>query len=526
MSTADIKLNPYDEVIFPSQPLAQSHPDRLAAVARLLGMDPPSPAQSRVLELGCATGGNIIPMADRLPGSQFVGVDYSRAQLQLAERSAAQLETRNLKLIHADIGHLGTSLGQFDYIICHGVFSWVSPELQGKILDLVRDSLTPQGVAYISYNTNPGWYLRGVLREVLEKLAPEGQLASARLAQGRRVLEFLKSAAERQDTAYARLLSQEIEGIFRHPEGYIYHEYFESENRPLYFYQFAALAAQHGLQFLGEANVATMFTASYGPLAEQKLGQLQLDLISTEQHFDVLRNRSFRQSLLCRNDVPLNRQVTTAPLAQLYLHGRVAPEAPDANPLAPGSAVFTGNSGIKVNVDAPPLKAALTILGDIWPRASSFEQLAGQVHSQLTVDNGPGLSAEARESLAQGLLHCVASGVLEINSLPDDFTTTISERPAASRLARFEAQMTSKATNRRHQLVNLDDSTRTVLSYVDGHRDRPALLRELVEAVNRGDMSILIDGLPATRGEAVMSILGLTLEQALQKLARNALLIR
>src|SRR5690606_401659 len=140
---------------------------------------------------------------------------------------------------------------------------------------------------------------------------------------------------------------------FRHPDGYIFHEYFESENRPLYFHQFAALAGQYRLQYLGETNVATMFSTSYGPMAEMQLGQLQLDMISTEQHFDILRNRGFRQSLLCRADAPVNRTGTTAPLSTLYFHGKISARDANSKPFDRSNEQFTTASGLTVSVDAP-----------------------------------------------------------------------------------------------------------------------------------------------------------------------------
>ena len=195
MSLPGPTINPYDELPFPSQPLPQSHPDRLAAIGRLFGMQPPPVERCRVLELGCATGGNLIPMAEALDDSRFVGIDYSQAQVLAAQHSAAALKLENLELRCADIGDLGDELGSFDYIICHGVFAWVPPALQDKILSICQRSLTPQGIAYISYNTYPGWHLRSVVREVLSEHAL-GASAKDRLARGKGVLEFVGEEME------------------------------------------------------------------------------------------------------------------------------------------------------------------------------------------------------------------------------------------------------------------------------------------------------------------------------------------
>lgn len=59
------------------------------------------------------------------------------------------------------------SLGRFDYILTHGVYSWVPPAVQEKILRLCASNLTEHGVAYVSYNVNPGWSMRGMLRDMM-----------------------------------------------------------------------------------------------------------------------------------------------------------------------------------------------------------------------------------------------------------------------------------------------------------------------------------------------------------------------
>jgi methyltransferase-like protein/cyclopropane fatty-acyl-phospholipid synthase-like methyltransferase len=526
MSTAPITINPYDEMPFPSQPLPQSHPDRLAAVARLFGMQPAPVDGCRVLELGCATGGNLIPMADRLPGSQFVGVDNSRAQLQIAERTASLLQLKNLEFKYADIAELGNSLGQFDYIICHGVFSWVSDELQDKILELIRESLAPQGVAYISYNTHPGWYLRLVIREMLCSYAPLETTATARMAKGKSLLQFFERAAERESHTFAKMLKTDCEQLSKQPDGYIYHEYFESDNRPQFFHEFVSHAQKFALQYLGESVVATMFTTSFGAEVENHLQGLAFDLIAGEQHLDIIRNRSFRQSLICHWGVPLVRHLTAERLEGLRFLGRVVPVNPIADLTSRNPEGFQASNGLSFTTAAPILKAAMKALHDRWPKNYSFDELYDAAIKILGVTENPSvLSPHARGGLGQNLVQCLANGMIEINSLPDSFTTTISDRPLASPLARYDAQLGSQVTNRRHELVELDEVTRVVLSYLDGHHDRESLVRELMEAAQRGDVSILIGGIPTTRAEDMLPILRAKLVQSLNTLVTNALLI-
>ena len=123
----------YDSIPYESFPYAQTHPDRLATVARLFGMRAAPPARCTVLELGCAGGGNLIPMASELPGSRFLGVDLSSRQIEDGCRTIEALGVGNVELLHRSILDVDDDLGRFDYVICHGVYSWVPPEVQAKI---------------------------------------------------------------------------------------------------------------------------------------------------------------------------------------------------------------------------------------------------------------------------------------------------------------------------------------------------------------------------------------------------------
>lgn len=76
----------YDRVPYKSHPFRQSHPDRLAVIATLHGMSPPAIERARVLELGCASGGNLLPMADQFPEATFLGIDLSARQIQDGQR--------------------------------------------------------------------------------------------------------------------------------------------------------------------------------------------------------------------------------------------------------------------------------------------------------------------------------------------------------------------------------------------------------------------------------------------------------
>ncbi len=131
---SDATHTSYDEVPYEGYPFPQTHPDRLATVARLLGVGA-APAEScRVLELGCTDGGNLIPMAASLPHSSFLGIDLSGRQIAAARKIIQALALENIEVRHLDIADVGDDFGTFDYIICHGVYSWVPAPIQDEVL--------------------------------------------------------------------------------------------------------------------------------------------------------------------------------------------------------------------------------------------------------------------------------------------------------------------------------------------------------------------------------------------------------
>ncbi len=156
----------YDEVEYPGQVFPQTHPDRLATLATVFGLSPAPPERCRVLEVGCGDAGNLIPIAMGAPGTECIGFDLSATAIAKGQAIANELGLTNIKLSQADLMAYHPD-GKFDYIIAHGFMSWVPPPVQERLLQLCRESLAPQGVAMISYNTLPGFHLRRMLREMM-----------------------------------------------------------------------------------------------------------------------------------------------------------------------------------------------------------------------------------------------------------------------------------------------------------------------------------------------------------------------
>src|SRR3569623_2407006 len=232
----------YDLLPYQSKAFAQSQPSRLGGIARLFGLESAPLDGARVLELGCASGGNIIPLAMRYPGASFIGVDLARTQVAAGRARIARLGLGNIEIRCQSFSEIGDELGSFDYIICHGVYSWVPPAVQDAIFRIVGARLSPVGIACISYNVLPGWRMLQPLRDAFMLQIPDDVDSLARVARARELLTFLSEATPDKGP-YGDMLRSWAARLSGLPADYIAHEFLEEMNNPSTVRAFAACAA-------------------------------------------------------------------------------------------------------------------------------------------------------------------------------------------------------------------------------------------------------------------------------------------
>lgn len=493
----------YDEIPYSSTPFYYTQPDCLATMATLHGMEPAPADHCRVLGLGCGRGGNLIPMAQSLRESRFVGIDLSRQQVADGGGIVEALGLSNIEMRSMSILDIDENFGQFDYIICHGVYSWVPNEVRDKILAVCRQNLAPNGVAYISYNTYPGWHLRAVVRDMLAFHLSGISDARSRLRQARAFLDLVGRSVQEGKAPYASLLREETEILRGEADSYVFHEFLEEVNSPLYFQQFIAQVAAHGLQYLEEAEPAAFKVPAE---VMETLRQSATDLITGEQYLDFLRGRTFRRTLLCHEEVPLQRPPDWQTIRRCHVTTRLRPRNANGQPPASEAEAFETAKGSSVSTNNPLLRAAFHLLFEAWPRSVSFPALWEAVLSRLG-DARP--SEVSQDLLAAPLLQCFLSGLLELHLRPPRFVLEVSERPLASPLARLQAQSSARVTNLRHYTVELNALERRVLHRLDGSHDRTSLRETLADAGNSEEPTSLAE----------------TLEPCLHRLAVNALLL-
>ncbi len=473
-----VRVNSYDEVPYSVGAFPQTQPDRLATIATLFGLNPVHPDHCRVLELGCAAGGNLVPMAIGSPESTFLGIDLSARQIADGNETLRALGIVNIRLEQQDILQFPRDAGEFDYILAHGVYSWVPSVVQQKILEVCQRHLAPHGIAYISYNTYPGWHARGAIREMLWYHTQNFPDPAVRIRQSRALLAFLTISTLDADGGYGALFRQELALLMQVPDTYLLHEHLEEFNEPLYFHQFAQRCAEHDLQYLGEAQIAVMMAARFGTEVEQTLRKISPDLLHMEQYMDFLRNRMFRQSLICRSSLKPDFTLRPQTLRQCHLASSAKNLSKEHDLMSNQPEEFRRSAaGPALSTHDPLMKAAMTYLGQMWPMPVTFDTL---LHEAASLLGRTPTEADAT-ALASRQLNCYTSGLVDLSLSKPKFTNVVSATPVASSYARLCARRGSKVTNMRLESAELGELSRLILSHLDGTRDREALVNLITE---------------------------------------------
>lgn len=459
-------MNPYNLIRYPSRAKEHTHPDRLATIATLHGLEPAPVERCRVLELGCGTGANLIPMAYTLPESRFTGVDAATSPIEGGSARAAALGLRNVRLVAADIMDIGADLGEFDYIVAHGVYSWVAEPVRDKLVSICATNLAPGGVAYISYNAMPGCHLRRMVRDILLYHTAHIADPEERIAQA---LSLASLLAEAQPEGSLRT---EFQTLLERSAPVVFHDDLAEVNHPVYFHEFIAHAARHGLQFLSEASLVS----SEGRLPEPALAALQQfegDVIRREQYLDFLKLRRFRQTLLVHAGAAVARPARMDRVRVLWAASKAEAAAATDGPA--GAVEFRGEKGAAAKTVHPLAKAALAALGSAWPRRLAFgELLEGACAATGTQPAGQ------EGALAEILWHTTRCGLVELHAHAGMFTGRASERPVASEVARLDLREGTQAATLTHGIVEIDDDTgRRLVGLLDGTRDLETLAAEL-----------------------------------------------
>ena len=504
--------NTYDQIPYPSLVYTDTHPGRLATLATLFGLKPPPVATGRVLELGCGDGTNLIAIAQSLPQAECLGIDFSVQQIATGQQLVDTIQLPNITLKQLDFSKIDEPLGQFDYIIAHGVYSWVPKEQQDTVLNLCQRCLAPNGIAYISYNIYPGWHMENVVRDLMRYHTQ--QLAevpfSVSMMQAKGIVRFIAHLRQPGKDAFDILLQEKSQQLQAMLDNYLYHDFLELENHPVYFHQFVEHARQHHLAYVTDIEFRHYLMLFFPPEVVEAMEELfQDDFFKKEQYMDFFYNRTLRRTLLCHQNLSVNRELDWKILPECYLATSL--QLIDQNQ---ESVQFQKTDGEDIFIKHPLMKNAILYLTDCYPQRVSFEKLFKQVSKKLPQKNQD-LSA-LRETFAQELLHLYCLEAVELSIDPAPFTTTFGTHPMASPLAcHLSSQGQQPIINLRCELVNLSPIAMALLPYLNGKNDRKTLLSQLKKLVEEGQIEPM-------KKDHLSSVL----KQTLVEIARSALLVK
>jgi SAM-dependent methyltransferase/methyltransferase-like protein len=484
MNTPD--PTPYDQILYPGHPYHQTHPDRLSSLATLLGMHPAPVDRCRVLELGCSTGANLIPMAWGLPASEFAGIDLATRPVAEGQATIRKLGLGNIQLHQMDIMNFPEEMGTFDYIIAHGLYSWVPPAVRDKLMALCQRHLTDNGVAFVSYNTYPGCHIRNMVRDMMLYHVHNAPDPQTKIRQAQSLLKFLVDSQTEPDE-YGTLLSKEMERVLHYPVGLLYHDDLAEINHPVYFHQFIEHAGAYDLQFLSEAEYFMMQTDQLPEHTVKALDELRGNIIAQQQYLDFLRCRRFRQTLICRQGISLNYEIQPEQLAGFYYSSPCTTDSAELEISSSHEVEFQGKKGSRLRTNNPLAKAALHYLGSMWPMVIHFDEI---LTSSLTILCR---GKESDDALALGAImqNCLVAGLVNIHICPPRLVHEPGEYPETSPVARLQALQGDLITTPRHHSVRLADTmTHRLVQMLDGTRNLATLtsqLRQTVQEMVNGD---------------------------------------
>jgi methyltransferase-like protein len=300
----------------------------------------------------------------------------------------------------------------------------------------------------------------------------------------------------------------------------------EKVNEPLYFWQFVQRADAHGLRYLGEADFSSMFANNLREGVASTLERITQDIIQMEQYLDFVRNRTFRQTLLCHAENSLKRTIGPESIERLSVASRLTPVSDQLDARSADPARFS-NSKVTIETNSRIVKAALIHLADTWPAWVPFRLLLHAARSQIRSDPVQDAKCIERDGqeLGEQLIQFYASGAVELHAADPQFTLQISERPVASPLARLQAESSAQVTNRRSETITLAEMSWHAVQLMDGSKNFDEILDALVELVDKNVLVVQTDGKQVRDLGEARTIMGEAFQRELVQLSKCALLV-
>ena len=465
-------------VVYPSRPIDECLPDRMATIAALAGVKPPAFDRATVVDIGCATAANLLSIAAAYPGVRAIGVDPSSSAIAYGQALADDAGLSNVQLV-ADT-RVPLDDGEADFVMAHGVLSWVDDETRAAVIAEAARVTRPGGLILFSFNASPGalkrFFTRSVGRRAARAEIEAGDAEGAHAA----VLARLQAAAAYAETGVpqAEFAGEEAKRLAQHPPGVLFHDELHSEWVPLAVSALSAQTARVGVNYLGELRSIHRWRQRLPAEEVRTIVKLAGPSAAAQQQFvDDMLGTAFHTSLFLRGTPPREpigggeRRPAGPPASEWHVavdHAGEWPQQPSASRSAAADAIReAGPSGLSI--------------GELAERAGVTPEAARQIASTFDAHDLARLSLAALPAAREP-----------------------GKRPRVSPLAQAELRSgAERVSGLRHRGVLLHNpQVRALALLLDGTRDRAALVAALEASTDLDptDTATLISDLDATLG--------------------------
>ena len=472
----------YDIVAYPGQIFSRTNPERLAALASTYGIAAAAPERCRVLELGCGDGLNLLSQAYCFPESEFHGIDLSSTHVEYGTVATRRIGIKNSSLRRADILELEpNSLGKFDYIVAHGLYSWVPPEVREKALELYRECLADNGIGYISFNAYPGCRMREMLWDGLRYFTRGVPDVNDRVKKALTLGKVMERSMP-DGKLYKAVYEDEVGMLFSRPAPFVLHDDLSPALQSFYFHEFAEHLESNDLQFVCESDPGASFTGNLNETALSLIESVGPDLIAREQIVDFIKCRRFRSSLICRRSTHIERALPPDMIERFLIAADLTPADPSADLLDNSNVKFKRRDSGSLTTDEPFLKNAVYEIGKVWPRTTSFAEVVTQLRRVPELQDGfdTGL-ARAKDSMKQ--LYWI--GLLKLSVYEPAIDEEVPEKPRVSEFARFQVEQDLPTVcTLDGSVLDADDPVmRQLIFAANGERNRNDIIEAIAERI-------------------------------------------
>ncbi len=473
----------YDKYHFISKPSLERHLEKISCVSMLWGLNVSALNEACVLELGCGAGDNLIPMALSYQDSYFVGVDISHSQVKKGNENIKKLGLKNIILIEKDFSKFALSdikfedkkkkIKEFDYIIMHGVFSWVSDKARRSALKIIKKYLSLNGVSYISFNSYPGCVFRDLLIKLLRKNDDSKKSLEDRVKNIRERLSFLEECLQDGSSFYSLGLKNEVMNVINLSDSFIVNEILNDEYRSFTLESFIKEIKKYGLYYLSDASYIRGFSES------RKEENLKQNFEAYESYIDFIFPK-----------------ITRGVLATHLNKGKNKEENKEKDKEKDKEKNKIGNFERKINLDAMDdfyVSSPLVYDGGTnnfaefkLPNSQTFE-----FENSAEIDFFKKLESAWPKPIKLRDIECIVRKrkVLDyfskefVNFFTTDlcFKNVLDEAPRVSSFAKIQLETQDFATNYRNEYVIFNDFQKKVFNLLDGKNTKRDILNILID---------------------------------------------